>query len=733
MPDPANYDNEADWMSACVPMRHEEHPDEDNDQSVAVCLQMWRDKAAPVDLPDRAWSTLTIKSVDTERREIEGVATTPTVDRVGDIVEPMGGKFTLPLPLLHHHKHDQPVGHVISAKATKVGIAIKAKLARIVEPGPVKDRVETAWQEIKAGLIRGLSIGFSPLEFEPLDAKDPFGGLRFSAWNWHELSLVTIPANVDARISAIKSIDQGGPAASGTETAPKSPGVSGTHSVNLKQRDRTMSKTIADQIKDLENARAAKSARMIEVMQKSVEEGRSSEPDEQEEFDTLEREVEALDADLKRFRRLEAMNKAAAQPVTKETASTIEDGAAARSGHVRITSPEPEKGIRFAQLAKCLGLAQGNRYEALQIAKSIYPGLSSLHNVLDISTKSGVVSSAAVQDFVEKGAISGAAGAMATNTSLGVGLVGDETRIFADFVEYLRAMTVIGRFGTGDYPALRRVPFRTALISQTSGATGYWVGEAAGKPVTNFDATRTHLEELKSAAIAVCTKELLQRSSPSADALVRDELARAVRERVNTTFIDPTVTAVAGVSPASIANGANTQASSGTNAAAVRADVAQLLNAFITANNPPESACFVMTSARAMQLGLMRNTLGQPEFPGINMRGGVLEGIPVMTTQLVPDAGSPSFGYVILLNTSDVWLAEDGGLTVSMSDQASLEMATTPTQHAGGVGSPDAPVGASLVSLWQTNSVGFLVEWTINWSRRRTSGVQVLSGVGWSA
>jgi hypothetical protein len=42
MPNPENYDNEDDWMSACVPTRIEEG--DDQDQAVAVCLSMWRNK-----------------------------------------------------------------------------------------------------------------------------------------------------------------------------------------------------------------------------------------------------------------------------------------------------------------------------------------------------------------------------------------------------------------------------------------------------------------------------------------------------------------------------------------------------------------------------------------------------------------------------------------------------------------------------------------------------------------
>jgi hypothetical protein len=42
MPNPANYDNEDDWMEVCVPTRIEEG--DDQDQAVAACLSMWRER-----------------------------------------------------------------------------------------------------------------------------------------------------------------------------------------------------------------------------------------------------------------------------------------------------------------------------------------------------------------------------------------------------------------------------------------------------------------------------------------------------------------------------------------------------------------------------------------------------------------------------------------------------------------------------------------------------------------
>jgi HK97 family phage prohead protease len=129
---------------------------------------------------------------------IKGIASTPEVDREGDIVEPKGGRFKLPLPLLAQHDHAQPVGQVISATVTDEGIEIEAQLAK----GSGLPYVERVWRQVKAGLLRGLSIGFMADGVEPTKS-----GRRFTSWSWHELSLVTIPANAGASVSTVKQYD----------------------------------------------------------------------------------------------------------------------------------------------------------------------------------------------------------------------------------------------------------------------------------------------------------------------------------------------------------------------------------------------------------------------------------------------------------------------------------------------------------------------------------------------
>jgi hypothetical protein len=52
---------------------------------------------------NRAYSILNVKTIDSERRILIGMATTPTPDRLGDVIEPMGVRFAYELPLLWQH------------------------------------------------------------------------------------------------------------------------------------------------------------------------------------------------------------------------------------------------------------------------------------------------------------------------------------------------------------------------------------------------------------------------------------------------------------------------------------------------------------------------------------------------------------------------------------------------------------------------------------------------------
>jgi hypothetical protein len=469
----------------------------------------------------------------------------------------------------------------------------------------------------------------------------------------------------------------------------------------------------AEQISAFTADRAVKADRQKTIMDEAAAKGETLDAEAQEDFDTLQTEIEAIDKHLGRLRIVEKTAASNAVPAVGDNAS---NGSESRGGdRIQVkTQPKLAPGIAFARLAKCYGMAKGNLDHASRIALGRYGEQSDAFGMLKGMADRGFMA-------LEKAEVP--AGATVAN-SWAEDLVGDTTSAFADFVEYLRPMTILGKFGSNGIPSLRRVPFRVPLISQTAGGEGYWVGEGKGKPLTSFDFSRTTLEPLKVANIAVLTDEVIRDSSPSAEAIVRDQLAEALKARLDIDFIDPTKTASAGVSPASITNGASHSIGSGTgDADDVRADVRSLLNEYIAANNPPTSGVLVMRSDLALSLSLMVNALGQREFNEIGMNGGVLLGIPVITSQHVAS------GVVVMLNASDIYLADEGGIRLDMSREASLEMldSSLAMDSIGVV--PGA--AASMVNLWQTNSVGFLAERTINWARRRTSAVAYLTSVAW--
>lgn len=141
-----------------------------------------------------------MKETDTEY-QFSGIATTPTPDRLDDVVEPMGAEYETPLPLLWQHDSEKPIGNVNTVKPTKNGIPVEFTIPKILTPGTLKDRIDEAIQSIKAKLVRGLSIGFAPIEYSYMDT----GGIHFIKWAWLELSVVTIPCNEEATIIGIKA------------------------------------------------------------------------------------------------------------------------------------------------------------------------------------------------------------------------------------------------------------------------------------------------------------------------------------------------------------------------------------------------------------------------------------------------------------------------------------------------------------------------------------------------
>jgi len=666
---------------------------------------------------NRAYSLLAVEKAvdDGGKRRFSGWATTPELDRVSDTIDPMGAKFTNPLVLLHQHNHDAPIGSVTFKKPTKRGIEFDAEIPVIAEPGPLKDRVDTAWGEIKSGLVRAVSIGFRALKY----AFKEDGGIEFQEIEVYELSTVSIPANAGALITSVKSIDRELRQAAGIAepTVPKNPSdresaasgktfatvrlqtppASGKSATSSKPQEGSPLK-ISEKISRFEEKRAANTARIAAIHEETDESLNDAQLDE---IKGLEAEIATIDRDLPSLKRVEADLVKNAKPVRAvEDPDQPGKPLAATAGVSVKTAPKLEKGIAYAQLVKVKMAARLDGESPLIMARKMYGPDS---HVVGIITKANEV--------VAGTTLSG---------NWAYDLVSQEGAAVAAFLEYLRPATILGKFGMDGVPSLTRLDFYSPYVIETGGGAAYWVGEGKPKPLTAFDYDRSTLTPLKIANIAVLTEENIRYSSPNSDMIVRNALVKAIAAGLDVAFIDPSNNGSSNVKPASVTYGAETVVSTGDDADDIRLDVRALFAKFIAASNAPSTGVWVMSATNALALSMMVNTLGQPEFPGISMTGGRFQGLPVIVSEHIGNV-------VALVNAADIFLGDEGGVAVDMSREASIEMRST------GLGM-DATAGTATVgsvSMFQTNSVALRAERTINWKRARASAVAYLTSVDW--
>jgi HK97 family phage prohead protease/HK97 family phage major capsid protein len=632
---------------------------------------------------NRAYSILEIKAIDDDKRIIEGIATTPSPDRYQDIVEPKGMEFTLPLPLLNQHRSSEPIGQVIDAKVSKNGIRIKAQIAA----AGVLQYVDTVWAQLKAGLVRGLSIGFRDIEAAYMSDT---GGIHFIRTEWLELSVVTIAANSDCTITAIKSADRLR-AASGTGSTvvrlgatANPPGVSGT------TLGTTM--TIKEQITQFENKRAANIARMKTLMDAAGEKGETLNEADGQEHDNLEAEVKTIDVHLTRLRASEQALIATATTVTPGNTASPQAAAATRGGAPVIVSVHDQtpKGIGFARACLAMLACRGNRTEACEAVRKHYPDMATeLEMIIKAEQLPGTT----------------------TGTTWAAPLIQSSSRLVGEFIEMLRAATIIGRV------PLRRVPFNVTVPVQTGGGTYQWVGENQPKPVSGLALGTTVLRWAKISGIVPFTKEAMRFSDPSIEQMVRNDMVAGCAAYMDTQFVDPAVHESVNVSPASITDQIVNTAASGTTAAAFRADFRNILGKMITNNQDPTTLRILMSASVAMNLASLINaTSTLPEFPTINMQGGTYLGIPITVSQAVG-------ARVILFNPNHILIAQDDNLTIDVSEEASVVMTTTPAS---------SPAATSLVSFWQNNLIGLRLDQFVFWKRAQTLDVEYISNAVYS-
>ncbi len=223
--------------------------------------------------------------------------------------------------------------------------------------------------------------------------------------------------------------------------------------------------------------------------------------------------------------------------------------------------------------------------------------------------------------------------------------------------------------------------------------------------------------------MAVVTKELVRSNDPTAEAVLSRELARAAVARLDVSFIDPTNSGVTDTTPASVTSSATPIPSGGSSLSAIDSDLGGAINALDAAGSDLAFAHWVMRPKTALYLSRLRGTGGALAYPGITVKGGVLLGLPVVVSAHITNVGSPPESFIALVDASQITVVDDNETEITTSTNASIQMDNSPTVDAA------AGTGASLVSMFQTESIALKAVRTVNWRLNRSGMAQVIREV----
>jgi HK97 family phage prohead protease len=226
----------------------------------------------PVELRTRAFA-FTPSSIDEAARTVELIASTGAgverMDMDGPYVERLAldaGAVDLKLdgmPVLDSHRQD--------GLDRVLGVARAARIDRgqLIVTVQISERADGVWRDVKAGIIRNVSIGYQPIDFT--DSIDRATGQKVrtvNRWRLVEISLVPVAADDGAKTRSSNSMPEATPTpattpAPATTAAPPAPETRAAVNTEIRALvetfalDATVANDLIDRAATVDQARAA--------------------------------------------------------------------------------------------------------------------------------------------------------------------------------------------------------------------------------------------------------------------------------------------------------------------------------------------------------------------------------------------------------------------------------------------------------------------------------------------
>jgi HK97 family phage major capsid protein/HK97 family phage prohead protease len=624
---------------------------------------------------------------------LEYVMSDATVDRYGDTIDAKGWDLTEfranPIALFGHDSKFI-VGHW-----TNVHVEGDRLLGHLHLVDAVSERLKEVHALVKAGVLRAVSVGFRPIESEPLSKSG--GAVRYIRQKLLECSLVAIPANPHS-LQVARSLEIS------DDTINRVFGKQADTNA-LTRRGYTAGHGEIPPSRKSTQMPTPTLAQRIEMIQQDIVRDRdllaqqeASDTSDTDVVKELQDRIESNEAELARKKRSEALLAAGSQPAGQ----TIEV-----SGRAPFAMPAkkvaPHEYILRAVVSKLL--AHTTHKPIDEIRRSIYGDDEPTRLITDIVTK--------------------AATAPATTTTSGWASQLVQT-VNVDFMQNLMPNTVFPSLASRGLSlnfgrnGVISIPSRAA----TPTISGAFVGEGAPIPVKQGAFTAQTLTPKKMAVISTFTREIANHSVPAIEGLIRDAIRDDTAVALDAVLLD--ATAASAIRPAGLRNGVSVTAASAAADAfdALVADIKALTAALVTATSGNlRSPVWIMNPGQVLAISLTQNAGGDFPFDAEISRSA-LRGYPVISS------GTVTAEQVILVDAADFVSVTGDEPEFNVSDTATIHMEDTTPLAISTVGSPNT-VAAPVRSLWQTDTIGIRMILPMNWALRRTGVLAWTESVNW--
>jgi len=291
------------------------------------------------------------------------------------------------------------------------------------------------------------------------------------------------------------------------------------------------------------------------------------------------------------------------------------------------------------------------------------------------------------------------------------------TQFSNEVIELLRSQSVVRRLGA------RVVQMPTGTLKYpkiASGASAAYIGENVNIGATEETFGQLTLTFKKLAVLTPVSNDLLRYSSPSADAIVRDDLVSSMATKEDVSFIRGAGT---DSTPKGLLNWCIADqkiAANGTvNLANITDDLGQLVVKLKQADIPMISPGWIMAPRTEQKLATIQNANGVFAFRDEVIRG-TLWGWPIGTTTNVPitldttGAGNDNESEIYLVDFAQVLIGESANLLVDASQEAAY--------HDGSNVQAAFSLDQTVVRAIAEHDLGM----------RHDKGVAMLTGVTWT-